>query len=78
MINKIAKRPVVNGAAAFTILAVVIACYWAYVASQLPDAAYKVGEIFGSFLFPLCASIYLWRKFSEESKAAKLPKDEAS
>lgn len=76
LVNRLAKRPVMNGAAWYLpVAAIMFGVELMHVHSAIPEGsrslqAQMVGRLVGTFLIPVCAAIYYARKFSSDREAA--------
>lgn len=76
LVNRIAKRPVMNGAAWYlAVAAIMFGVELMRLNSAIPEGkmglhAELMGRLVGTFLIPVCVAIYYARKFSSDKAAA--------
>ncbi|WP_375768501.1 hypothetical protein NR798_43620 [Archangium gephyra] len=76
LVNRIAKRPVMNGAAWYLpVAAIMFGVELVRLNSAIPEGhegqqAQMLGRLVGTFLIPVGVAIYYARKFSSEKEAA--------
>ena len=76
LVNRIAKRPVMNGAAWYLpVAAIMFGVELMRLNSAIPEGkmglhAELMGRLVGTFLIPVCAAIYYARKFASDRAAA--------
>jgi hypothetical protein len=76
LVNRIAKRPVMNGAAWYLpVAAIMFGVELMRVNAAIPEGnaslqSQMLGRLVGTFLIPVCAAIYYARKFSSDKAAA--------
>ncbi|MFY0527992.1 hypothetical protein ACN28I_34165 [Archangium gephyra] len=76
LVNRIAKRPVLNGAAWYLpVAAIMFGIELVRLNSAIPEGhaslqAQMLGRLVGTFLIPVCAAIYYARRFSSARAVA--------
>ena len=70
LINRFAGKPVANGAFYFLVVAAAFFPVSVLFALSGNDGAYALGGVFGSFLIPVAAALYLNRRFKRQRTAS--------
>jgi hypothetical protein len=77
IVNRILKRPVVNGGMiSFVLTSIPAAALFVVVLTRLPDLppegqGYAIGKVFGTFLIPWLVFGYSWQSFNKKKSEQK-------